>query len=103
LNFWSGDREVYGLSRSSKGMTLSGLLWDGCTDGVSTCEDIIHCIRALGKLKQPINIAGLRYTYMNTDYLTGLAINYNIISFGWKQVAKKTNTYEWQLELEFCD
>ena len=103
LNFWSGDREVYGLSRSSKGMTLSGLLWDGCTDGVSTCEDIIHCVRELGKLKQPINIAGLRYTYMNTDYLTGLAINYNIISFGWKQVAKKTNTYEWQLELEFCD
>jgi len=103
LNFWSGDREVYGLGRSSKRMILSGVLWDGCTDGVSTCEDIIHCIRALGKLKQSINIAGLRYTEMNTGYLTGLPINYNIISFGWHQVAKKTNTYEWMLELEFCD
>jgi hypothetical protein len=103
LNFWSGNREVYGLSRSSKRMIMSGILWDGCTDGITTCEDIIQCVRTLGKLKEPINIAGLRYTYMNTDYLTGNPINYNIISFGWKQVAKKTNTWEWMLELEFCD
>lgn len=102
LNFWSGDREVYGLGRSSKRLMLSGLLWDGCTDGTSTCEDIIHCVRDMGKLKQPMNIAGLRYALLNNDTVTGLPLDYNIISFGWKQILEKPNQYEWQLELENC-
>jgi hypothetical protein len=102
LNFWSGDREVYSLGRSSKRLMLSGLLWDGCTDGTSTCEDIIHCIRDMGKLKQPMNIAGLRYALLNNDTVTGLPVNYNIISFGWKQILEKPNQYTWQLELENC-
>jgi hypothetical protein len=95
LNFWSGNRDVYALGRSSKRTTLSGIMWDGCTDGTSTCEDIIHCIRALGKLQQPVAVAGLRYADLNTDY--------NIISFSWKQQLECTNTYDWELELEWCD
>ena len=95
LNFWSGDREVYSLGRSSKRTTLSGIMWNGCTDGTTTCEDIIHCIRALGKLQQPVAIAGLRYSDLNVDY--------NIISFSWKQQSECTNIYDWNLELEFTD
>jgi len=95
LNFWSGNRDVYALGRSSKRTTLSGIMWNGCVDGTSTCEDIIHCIRALGKLQQPIVISGLRYPDLNTTY--------NIISFSWKQQLECTNTYDWELELEWCD
>lgn len=95
LNFHSGNREVYGLGRSSKRTILSGLMWDGCTDGVSTCEDIIACIRALGKLQKPIALTGLLYNDLNTDY--------NIISFNWNQISECTNHYEWSIELEFCD
>jgi hypothetical protein len=93
LNFWSGNRDVFAEGRSSKRTTLSGIMWDGCTDGVSTCEDIIHCIRALGKLQQPITIGGLRYADLNVEY--------NILSFSWKQQSECTNIYDWNLELEF--
>ena len=95
LNFWSGNREVYALGRSSKRTMLSGIMWDGCTDGTSTCEDIIHCVRALGKAKTAITISDLRYVDLN--------VNYNILSFSWKQQDECSNTYDWQLELEFCD
>jgi hypothetical protein len=70
-------------------------MWDGCTDGTSTCEDIIHCVRALGKAKVAITISDLRYVDLNT--------NYNIISFSWKQQSECTNTYDLVLELEWCD
>jgi len=95
LNFWSGNREVYGLGRSSKRTTLSGLMWDGCTDSVTTCEDLIECIRSLAKRQQPISIDGLRYDDLNTDY--------NITAFSWRQVCECPNNYEWRLELEFTD
>lgn len=93
LNFWSGNREVYAIGRSSKRTTLSGLMWDGCTDGVSTCEDIIDCVRELGKRQQAITVSGMRYGILNCKY--------NIISFSWVQIKEKPNTYEWSLELEF--
>jgi hypothetical protein len=93
LNFWSGNRDVYALGRSSKRTILSGIIWDGCTDGTSTCEDIIHRIRAIGKIQKPITISGLRYTDLNTDY--------NIISFSWKQKLECSNIYDWKIELEF--
>jgi hypothetical protein len=93
LNFWSGNREVYALGRSSKRTILSGTMWDGCTDGITTCEGIISCIRSLAKMKQQITIGGLRYNDLNVDY--------NIISFDWKQIQEKPNEYEWALELEF--
>jgi len=95
LNFWSGNREVYTIGRSSKRTTLSGLLWNGCTDGISTCEQIIACIRTLGKYKKPIDLTGLRYPDLNVEY--------NIVAFSWKQIQEKPNTYEWELELEFRD
>jgi len=93
LNFWSGNREVYALGRSSKRTQLSGTMWDGCTDGVTTCEGIISCIRTLAKLKLPITISGLRYSDLNVEY--------NIISFSWKRIQEKPNEYAWELELEF--
>ena len=95
LNFWSGNREVYTIGRSSKRTTLSGLLWDGCTDGIKTCDQIIACVRALGKYKKPIDLIGLRYPDLNVEY--------NIVAFSWKQIQEKPNTYEWELELEFRD
>ena len=93
LNFWSGNREVYSLGRSSKRTTRSGTMWDGCTDGVTTCEELIDCVRALGKKQKSINITGLRYNILNCAY--------NIISFSWVQVKEKPNNYDWSLELEF--
>jgi hypothetical protein len=95
LNFWSGNREVYAQGRNSKRTNLSGLMWDGCTDGTTSCEDLINCVRTLGKYQNPIAITGLRYNDLNVDY--------NIISFGWKRINKRPNTYSWSLELEFCD
>jgi hypothetical protein len=95
LNFWSGNREVYAQGRNSKRTNLSGLMWDGCTDGTTTCEDLIACVRQLGKYQNPMSITGLRYNDLNTDY--------NIISFGWKRLYKRPNCYAWNLELEFCD
>lgn len=95
LNFWSGNREVYGLGRSSKRTILSGLMWDGCTNGTDTCEDIIACVRALAKKQKTVTITGLYYPTLNDDY--------NIISFSWTQIAEKPNHYEWTLELEFVN
>ncbi|RPI86134.1 MAG: hypothetical protein EHM34_00120 [Nitrosopumilales archaeon] len=95
LNFWSGNREVYALGRTSKRTVLSGIMWDGCTDGTSTCEDIINCIRTMAKRQLPIALTGLRYSYLNT--------NYNIISFAWKKQFNCSNISDWELELEFCD
>jgi hypothetical protein len=94
LNFWSGNREVYSLGRSSKRTSLSGVMWDGCTNGVDTCEDIIACVRALAKLQRPIEIDGLRYNELDCIY--------NILSFSWNQVSECPNTYDWNLELEFA-
>lgn len=93
LNFWSGNRAVFTEGRSSKRTVLSGIMWDGATDGVSTCEQIIACVRALGKLQKSITIGGLRYSDLNTTY--------NIISFSWKQNLECINNYYWSLELEF--
>jgi hypothetical protein len=93
LEFWSGNREVYATGRNSKKLQISGSMWDGCTDGILTCEEIINCIRAMGRRQTPITLSGMRYTNMNTEF--------NIISFSWKRITEKPNSYDWELVLEF--
>jgi len=95
INFDSGTREVYGLGRNGKTLSISGTMWDGCTNGSDTCETIITCIRTLAKRQQKITLSGLYYTDYNTDY--------NILRFSWVQTSRYPNVYEWSLDLEFCD
>lgn len=100
LNFWSGNREVYAIGRTSKRTILSGKIWDYCVDGVSQCSLIINCIRNLAKtaasVQLPVLINGLYYTELNTFY--------NIISFDWTHIQElPLNVYEWKIELEFID
>lgn len=93
LTFWSGNREVYGLCRESKRLLISGMLWDGCTDGVTEATDLIGCIKNVAKYKQQVSICGFRYGQFNTSY--------KILSFGWKKHSEQEPVYDWILELEF--
>jgi hypothetical protein len=95
LNFQSGNRKTYGLKRNGKKLTLTGLIWDGCVDGILTGAEIINNIRTMAKYLEPVTITGLKYTQYNTTY--------NIITFNPVQVQQKPNLYEWELVLEFCN
>jgi len=86
INFWNGDREVYDINRSSKGLILRGKEWN-----TGAC-DRIQCVRGLGK-----NGATIELTDIQPEYFQG---TYRIISFGWKQTAKAPVVFEWMLELE---
>jgi len=88
LNFWNGDREVYDLERSGKSMILKGVEWeDACTT--------IQCMRDMG-----LNGSDIVITFLSPDCFNG---TYKIVSFGWKQVSKAPEVFEWILQLEDCN
>ncbi len=95
LNFQSNDSKSYGVQRNNKTLTLSGLMWDGCTDGSTTCTEIIENIRTMSKRLEKIDISGFAYPSFNGEY--------NIISFIPNQISQQPNVYEWELKLEFVD
>jgi len=88
LNFWNGDREVYDLERSGKSMILKGIEWeDACTT--------IQCVRDMG-----LNGSDITLSNLTPDCFNG---TYKIVSFGWKQVSKAPEVFEWILQLEDCN
>jgi len=95
LNLWHGVREIYDISRSGRTLAITGKLWDGCTDGTTSSEDIIQCIRQMAKAKVEIAIAGMRWHEFNTRY--------HIKSFNWVQNSKCNNNFDWLMELEFSE
>ena len=88
LNFWNGEREVYDLERSGKGMILKGIEWEySCTK--------MQCVRDMGLRGSDIIISNLIPDCFNGTY--------KIVSFGWKQVSKTPEVFEWILQLEDCE
>ena len=88
LNFWNGEREVYDLERSGKSMILKGVEWeDACTT--------IQCMRDMG-----LNGSDITLSNLTPDCFNG---TYKIVSFGWKQVSKTPEVFEWILQLEDCN
>jgi hypothetical protein len=102
LNFWSGERAVYDLSRSGKNIVLTGkeFDWDCTRDCDSECYqyprkcacDRLKCIDAMGRDGSEIAISGYSFEPWNK--------NYRILSFGYKLVQSKPAMYEYVLELE---
>lgn len=88
LNFWNGEREVYDLSRSTKNMVMKGIEWeDACTK--------IQCVRDRGLAEENVTISGLYPSCFNGTY--------KIKSFGWNQISKTPEVFEWMIELEDTD
>lgn len=86
LNFWNGDREVYGLSRKGKTMVLMG-----AEHGSSACDRIL-CVKTMGKDGSIITVSQLGFAEFNGEF--------RIKQFGWKKVSEKPLHFTWILELE---
>lgn len=88
LNFWSGNRAVYDLSRNSKTMVMRGTEY-----GEDACDHIL-CVRGLAEHGGEVTLSGSGADFDGT---------YRILSFGWKLVGKEPLRYDWILELEFTE
>ena len=87
LNFWYGDRAVYGLSRNNRTMVMTGKLYS------DTACTTIQCIEQLGLAGDDLSLSGLGSN--NYDKVV------KIISFGWQKMGDSPLAYRWILELEF--
>jgi hypothetical protein len=89
LNFWSGNRAVYGLSRAGRSLVLSGTQYgnDSCTN--------IECVRAMGEAGDEITLSGVGGS---SEYDR----TFRIISFGWKKISDAPLKMDWILELEYA-
>lgn len=87
LNFWSGNRAVYGLSRNNKTMVMSGILYS------DTACTTIQCVRDLAESGTTIALSGLGSNNYDREF--------KIISFGWQKISDKPLAYDWILELEY--
>jgi len=95
INFWNGEREVYGTDRGGKTLVLQGGEYEFDTQFSDSPCDRIQCVRDMGKDGNIITLSGLSFTSWNGDY--------RIRSFGWKHVSEKPEYYTWQLELEAAE
>lgn len=87
LNFWSGRRAVYGLSRNKRTMVMIGKLYS------DTACTTIECVRELAEADINISISGLNdYNY---DKI------FKILSFGWEKISDSPLAYNWILECEY--
>jgi hypothetical protein len=102
LNFWSGNRAVYDLSRNGKTVVLKGKEFDrdiaGCKEE-STCSypakyacDRLKCIDAMGRDGNPIVLSGFSFTPWNKTY--------RLLSFGYKKIQSCPALFEYIIELE---
>ncbi len=89
LNFWSGNRTVYGLSRGNKTMVMTGTQY-----GTNAC-DRIECVRTMAENGNEITTTELGSTNFNATF--------RILSFGWKKLYDKPLTYDWVIELEYTE
>ena len=87
LNFWSGNRVVYGLERNNRTMVMTGTFYSE-----DACETV-ECIRGMAESGQDITMAGLGSNNYDRTF--------KILSFGWKKISDKPLAYEWILESEF--
>ncbi len=87
LNFWSGNRVVYGLERNNRTMVMTGTFYSE-----DACETV-ECIRTMAESGQDITMAGLGSNNYDRTF--------KILSFGWKKISDKPLAYEWILESEF--
>ncbi|MFX1588581.1 MAG: hypothetical protein ACFFC1_10525, partial [Promethearchaeota archaeon] len=87
INFWSGNRAVYDLSRNKKTMVLTGTF-----TGSDACNNVL-CIQDMGLAGDDIVVSGL----------TGAEYNgtFKLLSFGWKEQSEKPLTIDYLLELEY--
>jgi len=88
LNFWSGRRAVYGLSRNNRTMVMNGMLYS------ETACDTIECIRGIGEDGLTVSLSGLGSNNYDKEC--------KILSFGWKKISNKPLAYTYLLELEFA-
>jgi len=88
LNFWSGNRAVYGLTRSKRTMVLTGTQYgnDACTK--------IECVKNMGEAGNEITTADLGSSEFDSVF--------RIISFGWKKISDQPLRMDWILELEYA-
>lgn len=94
MNFWSGNRAVYGLSRSGRTTVMTGKVWDGFNTSTPTytaCEAML-CVREMAEYGETITITNSGAWIWNNDY--------RIISFGWKKISEAPEVYDWYLEIE---
>ena len=96
LNFQSGNSKDYALQRNKKTLKITGIMWDGCTDGVTTCTELIQKIREYSKYLSPVILEDFKYSEYDS-------IEFNIINFNANQVQQQPNMYEWELDLEFVE
>jgi len=89
LNFWSGNRAVYGLTRSGRTMVLTGIQYS------SDADDVMDCVRSMGEDGSQISIAGLNNNNFNQSF--------RIASFGQKKISEEPLAYRWILECEYTD
>jgi len=93
LNFWSGNREVYSLSRSNKTLVLTGEEFEHgstCTHG-EPCNRMT-CVRTMGLNGEPVTLSRLNFTPLNRTF--------RILSFGWRKISDNPAHYSWILQLE---
>jgi hypothetical protein len=88
LNFWSGNRAVYGLSRNKKTMVLTGMQYssDAC--------DIMECIRGMAENGSEVEASGLGSTNFDKAF--------RILSFGYKKISDSPLAFDWILQLEYA-
>ena len=91
LNFWNGEREVYGLNRSGKSLVLNGTEYYRFRDNPTPCARI-NCIRDMARRGDEITLSDLSPTYFNG--------NYYIRQFGWTKVSSAPTVFQWILSLE---
>ena len=88
LNFWSGNRAVYGEYRGSKTLVATGIQYsdDACT--------IMECIKTMGEDGSQVSLSGLGDLFDK---------DFRIASFGYTKVSDKPLNYKWILECEFSE
>jgi hypothetical protein len=88
INFWSGNRAVYDLSRNKKTMVLTGTF-----TGICACDNV-QCVQSMGLNGNEVTVSGL----------TGADYNgtFRILSFGWKEKSEQPVTIDYILELEYA-
>lgn len=89
LNFWSGNRAVYGEHRGGRVMAMNGIQYSE-----DACE-IMECVRDMAEAGDIITTTQLGTTEFNNTF--------RIISFGYKKRSEKPLVFDWMLELEYTE
>jgi len=96
INFWDGEREVYGIARGNKTMLMMGKEWDDAVLGIDA-DTRIGCVKQMAKTTGEIyvDIGGAGSKEFDGTF--------RLLSFGWKKISDLPKTYDWMLEFEAVD